>query len=33
MKELSIDATVENIERVTAFVDAELEALGCPMKA
>jgi len=33
MKELSIAATVENIEVVTAFVDEELEALGCPMKA
>lgn len=33
MKELSIDATVENIEAVTTFVDAELEALDCPMKA
>jgi len=33
MKELSIAATVENIEVVTAFVDEQLEALGCPMKA
>lgn len=33
MKELSIDATVENIPTVTAFVDEELEALNCPMKA
>ena len=33
MKELTIDATVENIVTVTSFVEAELEALGCPMKA
>lgn len=33
MKELTIDATVENIETVTAFVDEQLEALDCPMKA
>ncbi len=33
MKELTIDATVENIEAVTAFVDEQLEALGCSMKA
>lgn len=33
MRELTIDATVENIERVTAFVDEQLEALGCPLKA
>lgn len=33
MKELTIAATVENIEAVTAFVDEQLEALNCPMKA
>lgn len=33
MKELTIDATVENIEAVTAFVDEQLEAMDCPMKA
>ena len=33
MKELTIDATVENIERVTAFVDEQLEQLNCPLKA
>ena len=33
MKELTIDATVENIVTVTSFVEAELEALACPMKA
>ncbi len=33
MKELTIDAKVENISVVTDFVNAELEALGCPMRA
>lgn len=33
MKELTINATVENIEKVTAFVDEQLEAMDCPMKA
>lgn len=33
MKELVIEATVENIEAVTEFVDEQLEALDCPMKA
>ena len=33
MKELTIEATVENIAVVTEFVDGELEALDCPMKA
>ena len=33
MKEISIAATVENIEVVTDFVNEELEALDCPMKA
>lgn len=33
MKELTIAATVENIGAVTEFVDEQLEALGCPMKA
>ena len=33
MKELIIAATVENIETVTDFVNEQLEALGCPMKA
>ena len=32
-KEITVEATVENIEAVTDFVTAELEALGCPMKA
>lgn len=33
MKELTISATVENIETVTAFVDEQLESFGCPTKA
>ena len=32
MKEMQIDAVVENIPKVTAFVDEQLEALDCPMK-
>lgn len=33
MKELTVEATVDNITQVTAFVDEQLEELGCPMKA
>ena len=33
MKELTVSATFENIEKVTQFVDAQLEELGCSMKA
>lgn len=33
MKEMTFDATVDNIEKVTAFVDGQLEASDCPMKA
>ena len=33
MKELTIAATVENIETVTQFVNEQLEALDCPIKA
>ena len=33
MKELTIAAKVENIETVTDFVNEQLEALDCPMKA
>ena len=33
MKELTIAATVENIETVTDFVNEQLESLDCPMKA
>ena len=33
MKELTVNATVENIEIVTDFVNEQLEELLCPMKA
>ena len=33
MKEMTIAATVDNIGAVTDFVDEQLEALDCPMKA
>lgn len=33
MKEMTLEATVDNIPVVTDFVDTELEALECPMKA
>lgn len=32
-KELTLEATVENIETVTEFVDTSLDAFDCPMKA
>lgn len=32
MKELTVEATVENIRTVTNFVDEQLEAIGCPLK-
>lgn len=33
MKEMTIEATVENIEKVTDFVNEQLEEIGCSMKA
>jgi len=33
LKELTVPATLENIAVVTAFVDEQLEALDCTMKA
>ena len=33
MKELTVQAVIENIPEVTAFVDGQLEALDCPMRA
>ena len=33
MKELTVEAKIENIEAVTDFVNDQLEALDCPMKA
>ena len=32
MKRMTIKAAVENLDRVLAFVDEQLEAAGCPMK-
>ena len=32
MAELTIKATVDNLDKVLAFVDGELEKLDCPMK-
>ena len=32
MKELTLAATVENIETVTEFVNAQLELIDCPIK-
>ena len=33
MKELTVDATLENIPVITEFVDEQLEQFNCPMKA
>lgn len=33
MKELTVAATVENIDAVTEFVNEQLKPLNCPMKA
>lgn len=33
MKELTTEATIENIETVTDFVNEQLEAVDCPIKA
>lgn len=33
MKELNVDATIENVEKVTSFVNEELERCGCTIKA
>lgn len=33
MKELTVDAKLENIAVVTDFVDEQLEEFGCPVKA
>ena len=33
MKELTVEAKIENIEAVTDFVNEQLEALDCPPKA
>ncbi|MBQ6927759.1 MAG: ATP-binding protein [Oscillospiraceae bacterium] len=33
MKEITLDATLENLDEVLAFVDSSLEEADCPMKA
>ena len=33
MKEMTLPAVVENIAQVTDFVNAQIEEIGCPMKA
>ena len=33
MKELTVNAVLENIPSVTAFIDSQLEAVDCPIKA
>ena len=33
MKELTVAASIDNVSAVTEFVDEQLEALDCPMKA
>ena len=33
MNTITLEATVENIARVTAFVEEQLEALNCPLRA
>ncbi len=33
MKALTLEATLENLTQVTGFLERELEAAGCPMKA
>lgn len=33
MRELTTEATIENIGKVTDFVNEQLEAVSCPMKA
>lgn len=33
MKDLTVAATLENLAPVREFIESELEAYGCPMKA
>lgn len=33
MKELTLDATIDNVSKVMGFVDEQMEQLGCSMKA
>lgn len=32
MKELIVDATIDNVPKVIGFVDEQMDQLGCPMK-
>lgn len=32
MKEITLDAVLANVREATAFIDGELEKLGCPLK-
>lgn len=32
MRELTTEATIENVEKVTDFVNEQLQAAGCPIK-
>ena len=33
MKEITIDATIDNVQTITDFVDERLEEMNCPVKA
>ena len=33
MREITVDATIENVQTITDFVDERLEEINCPMKA
>ena len=33
MKKITVDAKIENLQQVQSFIDTELEAAGCSMKA
>lgn len=33
MKEITVDATIDNVQTITDFVDKRLEEMNCPVKA
>ena len=33
MKEITVDATIDNVQTITDFVDERLEEMNCPVKA
>lgn len=33
MNELSVDATIENLDKIVDFVDAKLDSFDCPIKS